>query len=146
MPCVCRRTTLEFIQRENKTNNNILYLYNRSMRQREPNSGHECFRCGIMHSTSLCHAHIHGTKMLRSRLSVEEGRENENVRTIFTRVVCVRVTWPAVRAGRKRRRGRAVVQPRKKKRSVGPAGAAGRARRTDDNRSARSITHGDAGR
>jgi len=52
--------------------------------------------------------------MLRSRLSVEEGRGNENVRTIFTRVVCVGVTWPALRAGRKRRRRRAVVQPRKK--------------------------------
>lgn len=40
----------------------------------------------------------------------------------------------------------ATTKNKNKKRSVGPpAGAAGRARRTD-NRSARSITHGDAGR
>jgi len=102
---------------------------------------HECFWCSI-----IIHSILHHTFIPRNCYDRDCPLRVGRDRTIFTRVVRVGVTWPVLRTGRNRRcRRAAVVQPRKKS-SVGPAGAAGRARRTDDNRSARSIAHGDAGR
>lgn len=93
---------------------------------RLPNSRHECFWCGVIHNT----IRIHTTKTLCDRDCpwgrVGGRRKRPYDCTIFERVVCMGVTWPALRSGRKRRRRRAVVQPRKKK----PFRRACRCRRT----------------